>query len=283
MNNEAIEVSNGLKDIKIEMVRRCPMSAVHLKCPINVLKKEYDDSINVKALFEFLKQVKEAECKADLKLFLYSEASADCKLSYIIHYIREHLGMTNRIRFETNGWGVDEKTLKMLFKIGLTKTIIVCYDKDTYKRFGDIQKIVRKDLDLEESRLRVRYTPAEGGITCDTDSNKECPGYAHDTRLSYYDNLEGKVVGIDPNKFFCPRPKGMICIQSNGNVVNCDREWKGKIKFGNIYEDSFETILLNKKKFIDMIFNGKLAPDICAKRCPDGTRVVMGQFTRRER
>jgi hypothetical protein len=209
--------------------------------------------------------MKDLGCEADLLLYMYDEPSADCKLSYIIHHIRDHLNINNRIMFDSNGWGLDENTIKMLFEIGLNRIIITGYTDDIYNRFKEIKENLCKDSTFDRTRLRVRAVDDLNKVM--QQDVKVYSSFNMDTRLYYYKDVKGELVKADISKFCCVKPETLLCVSATGEVVLCEYDWRGTISFGNLYKDSLESILSNKCKFNTTAYRDSMLPDFCTTNC----------------
>jgi len=165
----------------------------------------------------------------DIGFHIYNEPTIDPRLFYIMKYANEVLPESQVVLW-TNGKILTEGLVEDFSEIKNLKYYLSCYGGINAEQF-----------------LCEGTNKTSGEL---------------DDRLGWYDRPER------PTGRICRAPYSQVTIDYNGNVIICCMDWKASVIFGNIKEDSLETILESEymKKTAEELSCGKRTHELC-KRC----------------
>ncbi|MFH0960469.1 MAG: SPASM domain-containing protein [Pseudomonadota bacterium] len=184
--------------------------------------------------------------------FLQCEPLLDKRLPELISMTRKSLPRA-KLLIQSNGDMLTVTKGILLFKAGLHKLIINCYDNENGRldRLRSVADEITKQMpDVSHVRggfnRMIRqgpsnYIPME--ITIE-DKTK----WTMDGQENWAGNVPGIHLTRQPVRARCFRPFNQLYIHYNGNVVLCCCDWKGEVVFGNLLEES-----------LGKIFSGPLA------------------------
>lgn len=168
--------------------------------------------------------------------------------------------------FDTNGWGLDEQTIRMLFDIGLDRIVITGYTDEEYQRFKNIKEKLFSDESFDRTKKILNVRAVSDEHTQSKMSMVETYSvFKLDERLDYYKAGEGQLCNVNISDFSCVKLDTLLCVSATGEVTMCEYDWKQTVSFGNLYKDSLEDIITNKIKFNDRAYKQSILPDVCTR------------------
>ena len=246
---EFISVQDSFKKLSVvafELSTRCTSEELHkTACPIWYLRQQYDGYLDMNLIFKVCINL---HPNTTIYFHIYNEPSVDCRLSYIIHYLREHLHLTNNISLHTNGWGIDDVVIKNLYELGCDEFICSIYsDKD----LDYFQKIKNK-LNIPNIKIRLYRQTLDDRLSIYT---------AQDCSEEDWKNI----FGIDFNCYGALI--NTLPISATGDIILCEMDSKRTVIFGNLNIDNFENIFKNRINFYNKLSNNKLITEPCRGCC----------------
>lgn len=243
------ECVDNLTKVSFELSRKCPRINEHVACPLHYLEKKYDGYLPMKNIFEVCQcLVDNRNYRALVCFHIYNEPTADFRLAYIIHYVKEHIGLLNPIVIKSNGYGITKETVGELVELGVMNFVYTVYDISKYEEAKKIREVVLEAYPNIGFKIQKEHL---------------------DTRLKIYDN---KVTDNDEwseeyggVEFGCTAPKTFLNIAATGEVCLCELDWKYTITFGNVKTDKLDVILKKKIDFYNMLVKDKTVVDVCAR------------------
>lgn len=244
-----------------EIVNRCPMAgksdpdpngyALHVKCPATEFLSLLPQALPMEKVFEVCKNLQDAENgKAVLYFHVYNEPTIDSRLGYMIYHIRRVMGMPNTITINSCCWGLDKNVMKDLIELGVTSFKLTMDNEPMYEHWQGIRE------ELGGAGVAIR-----------------CHRAKKDNRLKIYEGehlypseLDGEWKPL-LKEFRCTAPLSYLIIGATGDVLLCEFDWKRTHVFGNIYKDSWEDIVANKRKVYEISHNqgSREGTEICKK------------------
>jgi len=232
--------------VYFELSRKCPSIHEHPACPIAELKKEFDGFLDTDIILDFVKQLVKYESPCDISFHIYNEPTIDCRLLYLIHKIKHHLGFKNKMALRTSGWGLDKHVFKELTDMGLDWIMLDAYNEKSYNEMRAVKNEFQKsDVAIQIKKLIL------------------------DNRLTMYQNrvrtLDDWVKDNDI-EFYCIEAIKTFNVSANGEVNLCEWDWRNTVIFGNLNKDSYETVFRNKIEFFNKTKEGtRFGAEVCAK------------------
>lgn len=242
------EALNQLTKVAFELSRRCPLSKEHVACPITYLQKEYDGYLPIELIFKFCEKLKEKNAiKAGIYFHIYNEPTVDARLLYIIHHLKQHIGIENRIQVNSNGWGLDGIIVRDLIREGITNFQLSAYSVEEYERMKIVKnKWLREGIGIK--LFKQRLDPRLKIYTQDYCSSEKWKKLYH------------------RSQFECTAPRDQFLVAATGDVIACELDWKYYLKCGNLKSDSLGTIFKKKYDLYNKIKADKLSASPC-DRC----------------
>jgi len=205
-------------------------------CPRSDPKYDHvNEFIKVSLLEKLLSELKEIEYKGTIRFSGFVEPLLDKRIFDILHLIRTELEYVN-IEIVTNGDVLNEKRLAKLFKNGLNKILISAYDsKEQAKKFENL--CLNLNLKKNQYIVRHRYLPPEKDF-----------GITLSNRAGQMENAEFKIESLtSPLAQPCFIPGYTFFMDYQGDVLICPHDWGKKLIIGNLNQEKFLNIWLNKK------------------------------------
>ena len=185
----------------------------------------------------------------------------------------------------TNLVPASEKTMRQIFSAGLDFAVLdldSLNEKEYLKvrvngKFDRLKKNLAYFLEHPDRPYTVIQTINFGKQAYTEEElhewlEKECGTKARpdEFRVKFLDSFRGSVFDKGSLDYICKEPFYGFSVHANGNVVPCDRDWKGENVMGNIFEESSEVIWKSQKyKEFRKRMKSKNKPDMC-KNCPEG-------------
>ena len=240
-----MDLIKNLGVIAFELSNICPLKDVHLKCPIRFLNTK-NKIMPLDTIFSTLEKLKKHEPNPIIFFHVYNEPSIDCRLLYIVHYIRKHMNIDWRISIHTNGYSFDENVLSEFAAEGIDEIVATLRSNEEFIFWTNIKNKIQDNNDKIGIKLITQFFDLRLKLYGDDNGN--------------YDNniiSMKKWKEIHGEEFYCPFIKDWMGIDPDGNVMLCEYDWKRTKKFGNIITDDVEDIFHKKYKYYESVNSNK--------------------------
>ena len=234
--------------IAFELSHICPLKDVHSKCPIRFLDSK-NRIMPTSTIFSTLEKFRKYNINPIIFFHVYNEPSIDCRLLYIVHYIRKHMKIDWRISIHTNGYSFDENVMKEFSDEGVDEVVATLRSKEEFDFWVDIKNKAQNDK--TGIKLITQFFDLRLKLYGDDED--------HHTEL-YNDNnviTMKKWKEIHGEDFHCEFINGWIGIDPDGDVMLCEYDWKRTKKFGNIIIDDIEEIFEKKEEYSKKVNSNK--------------------------
>ncbi|MGA8833587.1 MAG: SPASM domain-containing protein [Desulfomonilaceae bacterium] len=178
--------------------------------------------------------------------FLQCEPLLDKRLPELISIAHESLPRA-KLLIQTNGDMLTAQKGITLFKAGLHKLVINCYD-DKKGRLGRLHSIATEitnqmpDVRNAKGGFHMMIRPERSNRVRQEITIENKTTWTKDGQENWAGNVPGIHLVREPMKAWCFRPFYQLYVHYNGNVVLCCCDWKGDVVFGNIQEKSLGEI-----------------------------------------
>ncbi len=178
--------------------------------------------------------------------FLQCEPLLDKRLPELISITGEFLPRA-KLLIQTNGDMLTAKKGITLFKSGLHKLVINCYD-DEKNRLSRLRNIA---TEIKSQMPEVKYSvggfhmmirPERPNHIRQEITIEDKTTWTKDGQENWAGNVPGIHLEREPMKAWCFRPFYQLYVHYNGNVVLCCCDWKGDVVLGNINENTLSEI-----------------------------------------
>jgi radical SAM protein with 4Fe4S-binding SPASM domain len=172
--------------------------------------------------------------------YLQGEPLLDSRLPDLVALARQTLPRA-KLLIQSNGDALTVEKGLTLFKAGLHKMIVNCYD-----HHGDhvsrVQNIARE---MARKHCGLRYTKSDFYHMIRAENHakisqeitiEDKTWWKENTGENWAGNIPGAIE--EPLRKSCSRPFEQLYVQFNGDVVLCCCDWRGEVIFGNLLESS---------------------------------------------
>lgn len=217
--------------ISIELSNMCNYATIHKKCPLNL--ENTHSTLSSKIVYKIFEELKKYNFNGTIAFHTYNEPLIDPRLFMFIKEAKEKCPDVG-VYILTNGYYFNQIIADELIEIGVSHLEVTAYSKEEYER-------------LKKVKINIPYRIFDGNL---------------DDRLDLYNNDK-----TCANNKPCYAPLNEIIVKHNGNINLCCLDWKQQHCFGNLYEQSFEEIVLKSEmlKVYEYLSKGEKKINIC--RC----------------
>jgi len=224
--------------LEFELSNNCQYANEHKWCPRYYDKRDLT-FLSSKIIYKVVEFFKQYDFFGRVFLSGYSEPTIDPRLIDIVKYIKRELPKAQICMF-SNGIACDEVVLREVIEAGVSWIKLSTYNKKERKRLSAIASKVPG----------VMLIPRKiGGADDDIDP-----------RIYAYDK---GVIGCGGP---CYMPTLYYFVRNNGDVNMCFWDWKYTQVFGNLYNDSVESTLMNKRRLEinrELVNGNRAYLDVC--------------------
>jgi hypothetical protein len=170
--------------------------------------------------------------------YLQGEPLLDKRLPELVSMARQRLPHA-KLLVQTNGDALTLEKGLALFRAGLHKLIINCYDNDN-GRVAKLQTTAREitagiaDAKCVRGGFVMMIRPEGFHRLSQEITLEDKTHWTKDSKENWAGNVPGIHLVKEPLKAWCFRPFHQLYVHVNGNVVLCCCDWKGDVVFGNI-------------------------------------------------
>lgn len=216
-NEEEFEKTGNIfgnfEEIAIMLSNLCNYSLLHPQCPASKIEKK--EILSSKIVYKLLDELSNIGFNGGVCFHIYNEPTIDPRLFKFIEYAKRVMPKCT-VRLYSNGYYLNQLMIDEYIEAGVGAINTTGYGKMEFDR-------------LTSYNASIPYSVLFGNL---------------DERLNYYNENEKDNLFIGEK---CRTFLNQICVYSNGDIGLCCLDYKHPYGFGNVENESLESILSSKK------------------------------------
>lgn len=235
------DIIKKIKRVSFELSNVCNYASIHPKCPASKVKRPV--FLSQTYVLHVLYSLYAQGYAGTIAWYIYNEPMIDPRLLKFVDYTSHLFDRKIKQRIVTNGAYLDQTLLDEFLIAGVTYFKIDCY---TTRDFERSRRLVGR---AETEKFKVTKKSL-------------------DDRMNLYDLPQKNLTLV------CNAPYADVQVKCTGQVSLCAIDWRSTVTFGNLKNDSFDSILKSPvmRKTHEKLLSGDRSIDVCS-RC---NRTVTG-------
>lgn len=227
----------NIKAVQVQTVSWCNRDC--FVCPSKKFPRTYNQ-MSMQTYERILDELVSLEFCGRFSPYLMGEPLLDNRICDMVFLARKKLPQSIML-IQTNGDLLTVEKGLQLFRSGLHKLIINCYDTDAIKiskAFQIAEQIAKGVPGLKFSKGTIlQFSRIRRGTRIPLEIQFEARDW---NSAKIIENRAGNVPGLSvpatPLKKWCHRPFDQLYILANGDVCLCCCDWKEEVIFGNLWD-----------------------------------------------